>query len=329
LFAVSRNNDSAGARRAFWLKAGLVVMAALVLVLAGVYSARAQQVFPKVIPLPTGWQPEGIATGRGTDFYVSSLANGAIYKGDLRTGEGGMLNPGAPGRATTGLKVDKRTNYVFASGAFTGKAFVFDGDTGAQLAEYQLATPGDATFINDVVVTRDAAYFTDSFQRSIYKLPLGPGGTLPDQSQVETITLGGEYQFDPAPGAFNANGIDATPNGKMLVIVQSNTGFLYTVDPNTGFASRIDLGGALVTNGDGILLQGKTLYVVQNQNNQITVIDLNGDLSAGTITRVITDTAFSVPTTIAPFGKWLYAVNAKFGAPAPAGIPYEVVQVNK
>jgi hypothetical protein len=44
--------------------------------------------------------------------------------------------------------------------------------------------------------------------------------------------------------------------------------------------------------------------------------------------RHITSGLFTVPTTIAGFGKRLYAVNAKFGTP-PAGTPYNVVQVGK
>lgn len=42
--------------------------------------------FPDTIALPAGFQPEGIASGRGSTFYAGSLANGAIIKGDLRTG---------------------------------------------------------------------------------------------------------------------------------------------------------------------------------------------------------------------------------------------------
>ncbi|MFN2469895.1 MAG: hypothetical protein ABR583_02695 [Gaiellaceae bacterium] len=60
---------------------------------------------------------------------------------------------------------------LFVSGAGTGKAFVYDARTGAPLATYQLATT-TPTFINDVVVTRKAAYFTDSRQQVLYRLPL-------------------------------------------------------------------------------------------------------------------------------------------------------------
>ena len=57
----------------------------------------------------------------------------------------------------------------------------------------------------------------------------------------------------------NANGIDATANGAWLIIVNGTLGTLYRVDPETGEATLIDLGGANVERGDGILLDNKTL----------------------------------------------------------------------
>jgi hypothetical protein len=146
-------------------------------------------------------------------------------------------------------------------------------------------------------------------------------------AEVETITLGGDFEF--VPGTFNLNGIDATPNGETLIVVNSTLGTLYTVDPATGDATRIDLGGATVPNGDGILLDGKTLYVVQNQLNQIAVIELSVDLSQSEVVGLITDADFRVPTTIAEFGNRLYAVNARFGTPPTPTTDYDVVQVQK
>jgi sugar lactone lactonase YvrE len=303
----------------------VLLFAAIALLLAAV-PVSAAEMFPKILPLPDGWQPEGIATGRGTDFYVGSLANGAIWKGDLRTGEGFVLNEGETGRRIAGVKVDKRTNYVFGAGTTSGKAFVFDGNTGALLKEYQLTTLSPS-FINDVVITRDAAYFTNSNQPFIHKLPLGPGGELPaDSAAVQSIPLTGDYKQVPG---FNANGIEAPANGKALIIVQSATGLLFTVDPNTGMTYQVDLGGATLPNGDGILLDGKTLYVVQNRLNKIAVIDLKVTTNSGTLVKEITDPAFRVPTTVAQFGTWLYAVNARFGTPPTPDTEYEAVKVDK
>lgn len=288
-------------------------------------AAAPLKAFPNVIPLPDGFQPEGIATGKGHTFYVGSIPTGAVYRGDLRTGEGDVLVPAQEGRAAIGLKYDERTGLLFVAGGPTGFAYVYNGETGENVAEIQLTT-GPA-FINDVVITQDTVYFTNSQQPVIYRVPLRNNGKLPGSPTVEEIPLSGDYVF--TPGAFNANGIAATPNGKTLIIVNSVDGLLYNVDPDTGEATLIDLGGDTVPNGDGILLQGKTLYVVQNRLNQIAVVELNSALTEGTIVDTITDSDFRVPTTIARFGNSLYAVNARFGTTPTPDTEYEVVRVSR
>ena len=300
----------------------LIAVILLVFSLSMIAAAPAQP-FPDSIELPLGFQPEGIASGTGTIFYVGSIPTGDIFRGDLRTGEGEVFIDAPAGRQAIGLKYDERTGLLFVAGGATGYAYVYDTATGETVAEIQLTT--DPSFINDVVITRDAVYFTNSQQPILYRVPLENNGQLPDDVVVEEIPLGGEYQF--IPNAFNANGIAATPNGKTLIIVNSAEGALYNVDPQTGFATRIDLGGGAVPNGDGILLQGKTLYVVQNRLNQIAVIELNSDLTEGTITETITSPLFRVPTTIARFGNSLYAVNARFGTPTTPPADYDVVRV--
>jgi len=308
-------------------KQGRIVIALLVLVLSlsatTVTSAAPSEPFPQVIPLPNGFRPEGIAVGIGSTFYAGSIPTGAVYRGDLRTGEGEVFVPAQAGRFAIGLKFDERSGLLFVAGGPTGYAFVYDGLTGANVAEIQLTTL--PSFINDVVVTREAAYFTNSFQAEIYRVPLDDDGGLPDPPASEVIPLGGDYQF--TPGAFNANGIDATPNGKMLVIVNSADGVLYRVNPATGEASRIDLGTGSVPNGDGILLHGRSLYIVQNALNQVAVVELSPDLSQGNIAETITSSLFRVPTTIARFGQRLYTVNARFDTPPTPDTEYEVVLV--
>jgi sugar lactone lactonase YvrE len=205
------------------------------------------------------------------------------------------------------------------SGAGTGKAFVYNNATKADVATYTF----DPGFINDVVVTRNGAYFTNSNVAALFRIPI-QGGQL--GSTPQRIPLTGAFQLQ---SGFNANGIDATRNGKWLIIVQSNTGKLFRVNPSTGVTVEITLNGGSVPNGDGILLDKKNrLFVVQNQLNQIAVIDLNKDLTSGTIVSLIKDARFRIPTTIDDYKGFLYAVNAKFGSP-PASTDYEVVQVAK
>jgi len=288
-----------------------------VLALAAVSAAAA---FPQVIQLPRGFQPEGIEVGKGTTFYVGSVANGAIYRGNLRTGTGAVLVAGQSGRAATGIELD-RFSRLFVAGAGTGDAYVYNARTGALIRTYDFAD-GD-TFINDVVVTGNAAYFTDSRQAVLYVVPIGSGGTL---GAFRRLPLTGDFSL---VSGFNLNGIDATANGKTLVAVQSNTGTLFRIDPNTGVTRAISLGGASVPNGDGILLTGKTLYVVQNQLNRVAVIALTPDLSSGRVVTRLTDPDFAVPTTIDDHGRRLYAVNARFGIANPSGAEFQVVQLSK
>ncbi|MGH3110902.1 MAG: superoxide dismutase, partial [Gaiellaceae bacterium] len=203
-------------------------------------------------------------------------------------------------------------------------AFVYNARTGANVTSYQLSTGG--SFINDVVVTKRAAWFTDSFKPVLYRVPLGPNGRPGAPSAVQTVDLGGDYVHGPG---FNVNGIDATPNGKTLVIVQSTPGKLLTVAPN-GTANEITLaGGESVPNGDGILLAGRTLYVVQNQLNVVAKIALAPRLGSGRVVTRIDNDGFDVPTTIADHGRRLYAVNARFGTPPSSTTEYWITQIRK
>lgn len=309
-------------RRWLW-----IVVASMIttLFVAGAVRAQGADTFPSVIDLPNGWLPEGVVTGRGPVIYSGSRANGAIYAADLRTGEGSILVPGVAGRVAVGLDFDRRSNFIFVAGGATGDAYVYDAATGAQQAFFDF-TASPTTFINDVIVTKDAAYFTDSRQPVLYRVPLGPGGQVSEAAGFDTIPLSGDWQQGAGN---NANGIEATPNGKSLIVVNSSLGLLYEVDPETGVATVIDLGGASVSNGDGILLSGSMLYVVRNRLNQIAVVDLAPDLSTGEIVGTITDSAFDVPTTVAAFGNSLYAVNARFGTPNTPETEYSIVRVNR
>jgi len=276
--------------------------------------------YPETIPLPDGFQPEGIATGRGNDFFVGSIPTGAIYAGDLRTGRGDVLVEGREGAAAIGVEYDR--GRLFVAGGPTGKAFVYDARDGELLAEYQLTT--GATFVNDVTVTARAAYFTDSRNQRLYVLELR-GKRLPDEARALPLT--GDLQYDDDPATFELNGIAAARGGRDLIAVQSGTGALFRIDPRTGDTDEIELRGGDVRNGDGLLLQGRKLYVVQNRLNRIAVVRLDGRLEEGRITRRLTDDDFAVPTTITRKGRFLFAVNARFGTPPGPDTEYDVVRV--
>ena len=286
---------------------------------------------PGTIPLPVDFQPEGIAVGRGDTFYVGSLRSGDIYRGHLRTGEGSLFVD-TDGRQAVGMRVDEARNLLFVAGGTGGHVYVYNTRDGSQAAD--IAVGGPNTFTNDVALTRHAAYFTDTFAPLIYKVPYGRGwfGT------PEAITVTGPAGVSD-PGTFGLNGIDATADGSMLVVDHTNEGIIALVDPATGISREITLvGGSLVpTTPDGLQLEGRWLYVVENFANMIAKIKLSGDLTSGRIVRTITSDHFEVPSTVAVKGNLLAAVNAKFdlGLPppfstgAPPGTPFEVVTVRR
>jgi sugar lactone lactonase YvrE len=290
----------------------------------GASAALAQGVYPKKIALPNAFAPEGIEIKAKT-AYVGSVADGAVWVGNLRTGEGKLLVEGAVApeqRAAAGIEYDRGKLWV--SGARFGNARVYDARTGDLLKEFQFVpAPAAGTFINDAVATKKGVYFTDSQRPVLYKVALSGNGR---PGAVSTIPLGGDYVH--VAGQFNLNGIVATPNGKTLIAVQSFAKKLYTIDAKTGVAKLIDLGGYDLVNGDGLLLHGRTLYVVQNRSNQVAVFELSKDLTKATFLRAITDPGnLDVPTTIDRAGSRLYVVNARFGTTSPTDQAYHIVRL--
>ena len=290
----------------------------LLVITAVLANPVAAQNYPEVISLPNGFQPEGIVVGEGNTAYAGSLANGDIYAADLETGAGYIAIEG-PGTPAVGLDYDRRTGYLFVSGGPNGDGRIYNTHTGELIAAYDFG----GGFVNDVIVTPQAAYFTDSFAPNLYSVALDGAG---EPGAHATIPLSGEFVF--VPGGFNTNGIVATPNGNGLIIVHSSRGELYFVDPQTGEASLIDLGGDNVNSGDGLLLLDRTLFVVQNSLNQIAQFQLNRNYSAARLQQLITDDDFDVPTTVSNQGTRLYAVNARFGTTPGPDVEYDIVRVS-
>jgi hypothetical protein len=277
---------------------------------------------PETIDLPAGFAGEGVATGRLGTFYAGSRTGGHVARGDLRAGTSEVFVDEPLVGAATGLKADLRHDLLWVAGAGTGQAAVYDLDTGDGIVALTLATA--PSFINDVVVTRDAAYFTNSLTPVIYRVPVSRRGEI---GAPQTITLTGPAA-DFGPG-FNLNGIEATSDGRTLIVVNSSKGLLYTVDARTGASAEIDLGGATVPTGDGILLVGPVLLVLQNGAstgvNQVAVVLLHSRLTKGLIVDTFTSPLFETATTLARSGLTLVAVNAQFVQPPRIDPAPEVV----
>jgi hypothetical protein len=293
--------------------------AAILFMVAGAVAQNTSH--PKVVSLPDGFQPEGIDTQGANRFFVGSIPTGDIFKGDLRVADSGddPFIDAPDGRSAIGLSL--RRGVLFVAGGETGEAYAYNARTGRDLGAFELTT--DETFVNDVITTRNAAYFTDSVNQRLYKIPIRGSRGFGDP---EVLPLTGDIVFVEG---FNVNGIEATRNGKTLILVQSNTGKLFTADAETGETAEIDLGGETVVNGDGILLQGRRLWVVQNFEELLTLVRLSPDRSSGVVVDRFTDETFDVPTTVARAGNRLAIVNARFGVEDPEDAEYWVTQIRR
>jgi sugar lactone lactonase YvrE len=306
----------------------ITLLAAWTAVAASVLAAPlgAGGALPERIALPDGFRPEGIAISQNGTFYVGSIPTGAIYRGSLKTGEGEIINRGAAtGRASIGIELHDGRLYV--AGGPTGSGFVFSARSGRLLKTYRFTTE-TTTFVNDVVVAGGAAYFTDSRRPFLYRVAIGGHGhhRHGHPREATAIPLSGDIVYGEGN---NANGIDAARDGRTLIIVQTNVGKLFTVDRRSGRTREIVLDEPVV-NGDGILLDGRTLYVVQNRDNKVAVVRLSRGLRSGDVQMHLTDPDFDVPTTIDDFGERLYAVNARFRpTPPPPDFDYWLAQFRK
>jgi hypothetical protein len=301
-------------------------------------AAAAKQIWPEAISIPTGFESEGIELGKGHEFFLGAFSYssffgplfgvphdqsafaGAIYKGNLRTGQGAVLVP-PTGKPVSGLSYDPRTDYLYAA---TGHAapfgtgsywdqgvIVYDASSGDLVTEI---TFGDGIVINDCLVTRTGVYCTDSVNPDLYKVVLEEGGRIPSTPVVEVIHM---PDFEMVPG-FNANGLVGDFDGRQLVIVNTSTGVLYLVDTQSGDVSPLQIEGVerLFWNGDGLYLEGRTLYILQNFSNKVAVVQLSGDLTGGHFIRNIpgerATNPLNIATTIIGFGNSLYAINTHF-----------------
>jgi sugar lactone lactonase YvrE len=272
--------------------------------------------------------PEGIAVDRGEGrFYVSSTTDGTIVRGPIRGRSAGVFLPGgADGRTTAvGLKADR--GRLFVAGGATGTIWVYDLRTRALVRRFETGTGG---FLNDVAIAPNGdAYVTDSQRPFVFRVradELGAGAPGTTVALTPFLT----YPNFQA-GAFNANGIVAVDR-RTLVYVQSVTGRLFRVDLRTQSVQAIDLGGATVTAGDGLVLGGRTLYVVRNSAGVIAKVRLSVDVRSGRVVSETTDPTFRYPTTAAEARGRLLVVNAQFDkrtAGQPPELPFTVSSIRR
>jgi Cu-Zn family superoxide dismutase len=288
---------------------------------AGAGQGRAPYTIDSSGPAADAVFPEGVATD-GTYFYVGSTTDGTVYRGALGGTTATPFLPGGQDGRTSAIGMKVADGYLFVAGGGTGRFFVYDVDTGELVGSYAVPSTGAPTFVNDVAVAPDGTvYVTDSLRPVLYAVS-------PDYATdgVETLQVGYDYAGTELVyrDGFNVNGIVASPDGRYLLLAQSNTGTLFRVDRATGEITAVDLGGAKVS-GDGLVLRGRTLYAVErapldpsqtgpdNVDGRIVEIRLAGDWASGTLLGYTRDETFDDPTTAAFARGRLLVVNSQFG----------------
>ena len=276
----------------------------LAAVLFAAFGLAAAQM-PDVYELP-GEQvyPEGIAAEGGT-FYVGATTDGTIFRGDVSTGEVEVFAEGQQPSAI-GMTIDE-SGSLWVAGGQSGNVYRYDTSTGELTGTF--TTPeAESTFLNDVVATEDGyVYVTDSMRQTLFRV-----ATDAESGELESWT-----SFEGTPAAytqgFNLNGIVATPDGQSLIVVKSNTGELFRIDIADMSVHPIGVDADL-SNGDGLVLDGQTLYVVQNAQGQVMPVELNEDFTSGNAGEPITAESFGFPTTAALADGSLLVVNSQFNA---------------
>jgi superoxide dismutase, Cu-Zn family len=275
--------------------------------ICGVILAAPSAVLERLIVPGGATYPEGIALAPDASaVFTGSSNDGTIYRVPLDGSEAQKFSlGGSPGRtAALGMKVHSNGKLIVAGGG-SGMVAILDTTTGmTERVLRSLEAP--PSYMNDLTVTGDGTvYVTDSFRPFLYRFNVNePSGVLEPWLDLSTTPI--EYQ----PGQINLNGIVSSADGTHLVTVQLVMGQLWHIDTVTQAVTEISLEQPL-TAGDGLVLEGTTLYVVQNSLKQISVLELAEDYSAANLTRTIQDANFKFPTTAVLHNGELLVVNAQ------------------
>lgn len=269
-----------------------------------------------VVSTTPGENLEGIAVTPGGTMYVTSVATGAVYRGNTSESRLSLFLPaGSDGRtAATGIHLD-RWGRVLVAGASTSKLFLYDAR--GRLLDVRKAS--DGSFLNDFTITGNAVYVTDSAHNQIWRAPLTRDGL----GELEPWIT--RDQIQPTP--YFLNGI--VTNGRVLLVGEQGQDVTYRIDLRTKQVTVLDVPNGILS-GDGYLLEGRRLYAVYNAGGGKYVTRLailNDDLTTATLVADSSPGATgATPTTIARDHGRLLWVNSQLDL-APGTPPYTVTVV--
>ena len=272
--------------------------------------------------------PEGVALDRATGaLYTAGAEDGLVVRLDPATGRSTVVAPAGVALQTPvfpgalGMELDGAGRLWMALGRSGGMA-VIDSRSGALIKRF--AGGREGSLINDVTVTGQAAYFTDTFNPVLWRVPVQVGTIGELEPWIDFTGTALEW----GPGA-NINGIAATPDGATLIVVQMAKGLLFTIDTASRKVTPIDLKGETVPGADGLVLDGATLYVVRQPAAEIVTLRLAPDMKSASVVSRFTDPALAWPATAAKSGSDLVVVNTQFNKRTTndATTPFTLVRV--
>jgi len=285
-----------------------------------------------VLPLPdAAAYPEGVAVDPTTGaIYTNSANTGVVFRVDADTGAAvrvadplilGDSPPAKPVSVALGLKADGQGR-LWVAGARTGSMHVVDIATGERLARF--TTPEGPWLINDVALTQDAAYFTDTLRPVLWRVARD---AIADAALEPWLSFEGTaLQYGEEP---NLNGIVATPDGRYLIVVLMKTGRLFRIDIHTREIAAIDTGASALDGGDGLALIDQRLFLVRQWSGEVVALDLSADMSTAVEAKRIKPTELAWPATVAVRGDRLIVANSQLNrrGSGDAVLPFSLVSI--
>jgi hypothetical protein len=178
---------------------------------------------------------------------------------------------------------------------------------GTQRRRIAFTAGTDPHLLNDIAIASDGTlYVTDSEAGAVWRVPA-------DRDVFEPVAPSGTFAYP--------NGIVlATPD---RLLVAHGTG-LAAIDVAGGKISRFDNAPGIPLGGiDGLLIEGRTLYAVQNGLGvpRLVAIELDDAVTRATKLTVLENQLLELPTTSALFNGALYTIaNAQLDALGPGGV---------
>jgi len=232
--------------------------------------------------------------------YVTSVQSGAVAVAEPGSDTASVwLEAGSDGRAMPTLGIEFGDGRVWI--ASMGALYVYRPD-GSLIARHD-PTGSRGGGLNDVTVTDDGVYVSDSEVALVWYLPLD----APADAPLEPIDIGA---VNAKAGQDAFNGIEALPDGTLVAGQYMGT-LLFHIDPSVPSAVVIDLGDIRYPGTDGMSLDGNVLWTTNTYGNAVDRITLCPTYDCGTVVAGASDPLLSFPTDVQIAGDVVLVVNAQ------------------